>query len=41
VRDVMVSGKPVVRDVKILTLDGKAILAKAEEYRAKISASLQ
>jgi 5-methylthioadenosine/S-adenosylhomocysteine deaminase len=41
VRDVMVNGKPVVRDAKILTLDEKAILAKAEEYRAKISASLK
>jgi len=30
----MVNGKPVVRDAKILTLDEKAILAKAEEYRA-------
>jgi len=41
VRDVMVNGKPVVRDAKILTLDEKAILAKAEEYRAKVSASLK
>jgi uncharacterized protein (UPF0305 family) len=41
VRDVMASGKPVVRDAKILTPDEKAILAKAEEYRAKVSASLQ
>ena len=41
VRDVMVNGKPVVRDAKILTLDEKAILAKAAEYRAKVSASLK
>src|SRR5208283_154721 len=41
VRDVMVNGKPVVRDARILTLDEKAILAKAEEYRAKVSASLK
>ncbi len=33
VRDVMVNGKPVVRDAKILTLDEKAILQKAAEYR--------
>jgi 5-methylthioadenosine/S-adenosylhomocysteine deaminase len=41
VRDVMVNGKPVVRDAKILTLDESAILAKAEEYRVKVSASLK
>jgi len=41
VRDVMVTGKAVVRDAKILTLDEKAVLAKAAEYRAKISASLK
>src|ERR1700722_602891 len=41
VRDVMVNGKPVVRDGKILTLDEAAILAKAEEYRVKVSTSLK
>jgi 5-methylthioadenosine/S-adenosylhomocysteine deaminase len=41
VRDVMVNGKPVVRDAKILTLNEAQILAKAAEYRAKISASLK
>ena len=41
VRDVMVNGKPVVRDAKILTLDEKLVLAKAAEYRAKVSASLK
>jgi hypothetical protein len=37
----MVNGRTVVRDGKILTLDEKAVMAKAEEYRAKISASLK
>lgn len=41
VRDVMVNGKAVVRDGRILTLNEQAILAKAAEYRAKISASLK
>jgi 5-methylthioadenosine/S-adenosylhomocysteine deaminase len=41
VRDVMVNGRQVVRDARILTLDEKAILAKAAEYRAKVSASLK
>jgi 5-methylthioadenosine/S-adenosylhomocysteine deaminase len=41
VRDVMVNGKPIVRDAKILTLAPAQILRKAEEYRAKVSASLQ
>ena len=41
VRDVMVNGKPVVRDAKILTLDEKQVLAKAAEYAAKVSASLK
>jgi 5-methylthioadenosine/S-adenosylhomocysteine deaminase len=41
VRDVMVNGKPVVSDGRILTLDEGAVLEKAEEYRAKIAASLK
>ena len=41
VRDVMVNGRAVVRDGKILTMDEGAILAKAEEYRVKVSASLK
>lgn len=41
VRDVMVNGKPVVRDAKILTLNEQQVLAKAAEYRAKVSASLK
>lgn len=40
VRDVMVNGKPVVRDAKILTLNQQQVLQKAEEYRAKVKASL-
>ncbi len=40
VRDVMVKGKPVVRDGKIATLDEPAILAKAAEYGLRVSASL-
>ena len=41
VRDVMVNGKPVVRDAKILTLNAAQILQKAAEYRVKVSASLK
>ena len=41
VRDAMVNGKPVVRDGKSLTLNEQAILQKAAEYRAKVSASLK
>jgi len=41
VRDVMVNGKPVVRDAKILTLNQAQILLKAAEYRARVSASLK
>jgi 5-methylthioadenosine/S-adenosylhomocysteine deaminase len=41
VRDVMVNGRPVVRDGKILTLDEALILAKAAEYQGKIRASLK
>ncbi len=41
VRDVMVNGKPVVREGRILTLNQPLVLQKAEEYRAKISASLK
>jgi 5-methylthioadenosine/S-adenosylhomocysteine deaminase len=40
VRDVMVNGRPVVRDAKILTLDEPHILEKAREYRSKIQLSL-
>jgi 5-methylthioadenosine/S-adenosylhomocysteine deaminase len=41
VRDVMVNGKPVVRDAKILTLNQAQILQKAAEYRDKVRASLK
>jgi 5-methylthioadenosine/S-adenosylhomocysteine deaminase len=41
VRDVMVNGKPVVSDGRILTLNQAQILQKAEEYRVKVSASLK
>ena len=41
VRDVMVNGKVVVRDAKILTLNEAQILAKAAEYAAKVTASLR
>ena len=41
VRDVMVNGKPIVRDGKILTLDETAILARAAEYRIRVSNSLR
>jgi 5-methylthioadenosine/S-adenosylhomocysteine deaminase len=41
VRDVMVNGRPVVGDGRILTLDQAQILRKAEEFRAKVSASLR
>jgi 5-methylthioadenosine/S-adenosylhomocysteine deaminase len=41
VGDVMVNGKVVVEDGKIKTLNQPEILQKAEEYRAKVSASLK
>jgi len=41
VRDVMVNGRTVVEDAHSLLLDEKQILAKAAEYRARISASLR
>ncbi len=41
VRDVMVDGKPVVRDARILTLNEDEILRKAAEYGVKVSASLK
>ncbi len=41
VRDVMVNGKPVVREGKILTLNQAEILEKARAYRDKVRASLK
>src|SRR5579862_1657969 len=40
VRDVMVNGRPVVRDRQLLTLDWNQILAKAQEFQAKVRTSL-
>jgi 5-methylthioadenosine/S-adenosylhomocysteine deaminase len=40
VSDVMVNGKIIVRNRKMLNLDDKAVMAKAEEYRAKVAKSL-
>ena len=40
VRDVMVNGKPIVRDRKMLTLDAPAILLKAAEYQERVKKSL-
>jgi 5-methylthioadenosine/S-adenosylhomocysteine deaminase len=41
VSEVMVNGKMVVQDRKILTLNEAEILQKAAEYRVKVSASLK
>ncbi len=40
VSDVMVNGKMIVRERRMLTLDTAEILAKAEEYRHKVARSL-
>jgi 5-methylthioadenosine/S-adenosylhomocysteine deaminase len=40
VGDVMVNGRIIVRNRHMLTVDDKPVLAKAEEYRAKVSKSL-
>jgi len=40
VADVMINGRPIVRDRKILTLDQGAILAKAAEYQERVRKSL-
>jgi 5-methylthioadenosine/S-adenosylhomocysteine deaminase len=40
VGEVMVNGRVIVRNRKMLTIDDKAVMAKAEEYRAKVSKSL-
>ena len=40
VRDVMVNGKPVVRDRQLLTLDLKQILARTAQFQAQVRASL-
>lgn len=41
VEDVVVNGKPIVRDGRSLTLDSAAILAKGKEYGAKVADSLK
>jgi 5-methylthioadenosine/S-adenosylhomocysteine deaminase len=41
VEDVVVNGKPIVRDGRSLTLDQTLVLAKAKEYGAKIATSLR
>jgi 5-methylthioadenosine/S-adenosylhomocysteine deaminase len=40
VSDVMVNGRPIVRDRKMLTLDARSILAKTAEYQASVKKSL-
>ena len=40
VRDVMVNGRLLVRDRQALTLDSRQVLAKAEEFGAKVRASV-
>jgi 5-methylthioadenosine/S-adenosylhomocysteine deaminase len=41
VQDVVVNGKPIVREGRSLTLDSTAVLAKANEFGAKVAASLK
>jgi len=41
VEDVAVDGKPIVREGRSLTLDAAPIFAKAKEYAAQVTASLQ
>jgi 5-methylthioadenosine/S-adenosylhomocysteine deaminase len=41
VQDVMVNGKPIVRDGQSLTLNAGVVLAKAGEYQLKVSKSLK
>ena len=40
VNDVMVNGRIIVKDRRVLTLDAGRILAKAREYRQKIAQSV-
>jgi len=40
VGDVMVNGRIIVGNRHMLTIDDKAVMAKAEEYRAQVSKSL-
>jgi 5-methylthioadenosine/S-adenosylhomocysteine deaminase len=38
--DVMVNGRPIVRDQRMLTLDQAAVMAKAVEYQERVKKSL-
>jgi len=40
VGDVMVNGRIIVRNRKMLTIDDKTVMAKAEEYRVQVAKSL-
>jgi len=40
VSDVMVNGKNIVRDRRMLTIDAASVLAKAAEYQQKVAKSL-
>jgi 5-methylthioadenosine/S-adenosylhomocysteine deaminase len=41
VQDVVVNGRPIVRDGRSLTLDQTLVLSKAKEYASKVAASLK
>jgi len=41
VEDVVVNGRPLVRDGRSLTLDSNLVIAKAKEYGARVAASLR
>jgi 5-methylthioadenosine/S-adenosylhomocysteine deaminase len=41
VSDVMVNGRPIVRDRKMLTLDRATVMAKAAEYQEQVKRSLK
>ena len=41
VQDVTVNGRAIVRDGRSLTLDARAIMQKATEYRGRVAASLR
>ena len=41
VADVMVNGRVIVRDRKMLTLDAQAVMAKAVQYQERVKRSLR
>ena len=41
VADVMVNGRPIVRDRRMLTLDARAVMAKAVEYQRRVQKSVE